>query len=121
MNINVFKMKKIATAYSNCSCVSCKVRKVDLSQSIFYIFFKRYVLCISFFYILRFWFRNREIRYVKKYRIVTICGLSGTTKRAIIIANILYLSLVVESFFYNHFMITFRAVHHIVFFRFIWK
>ena len=29
--------------------------------------------------------------------------------------------LVVELFFYNHLMITFRAVHHIVFFRFIWN
>ena len=61
------------------------------------------------------------MRYVKNYRIVTICGLLGTTKRAIVIASILDLSLVVELFFYNHFMITFRAVHHIVFFRFIWK
>ena len=26
-----------------------------------------------FFYILRFWFRNREMRYVKNCRIVTIC------------------------------------------------
>ena len=47
--------------------------------------------------------------------------LPNTTKRAIVIANILDLSLVAELFFYNHLMITFRAVHHIVFFRFIWK
>ena len=56
-----------------------------------------------------------------KNRIITICRLSGTTKRTIIIDNILYLSLVVELFFYNHLMIAFRAVHHIVFFRFIWN
>ena len=40
------------------------------------------------------------MRYVKNYRIVTICGLSGTTKRAIVIANILDLSFIVELFFY---------------------
>ena len=49
--------------------------------------------------LLRIWLRNREMRYVKNYQIVTICGLSGTIKMTIVIANILYLSLVVELFF----------------------
>ena len=43
------------------------------------------------------------MRYVKNYRIVTICGLSATTKRTIVIANILYLSLVAELFFLQSF------------------
>lgn len=60
---------------------------------------------IQFSCILRFWLRNREMQYVKNYRIITICGLSGTIKMTIVIANILYLSLVVELFlqsFYDH-------------------
>ena len=54
---------------------------------------------VPFFYILRFWFRDRKMRDVKNYQIITICGLSSTTKRTIVIAYILYLSEVVEFFF----------------------
>lgn len=34
---------------------------------------------IQFSCILRFWLGNREMQYVKNYRIITICGLSGMT------------------------------------------
>ena len=57
----------------------------------------------------------------EKIELSQFVGYQERQKGLLKIANILYLFLVVELFFYNHLMITFRAVHHIVFFRFIWK